>query len=237
MKKTIALVCIAALVITLAVSRRAELNAVKTFASRKPCLTLVIDAGHGGEDGGATEGEVRESALNLDIAKKTELMSVFLGLPAVMTRESEIISYPPEADSVKKRKMADMRERVRLVKSLPQPVFISIHQNKFKLASAYGFEAYYGAETGSAELAEIIQGSVNSLLERDNRRTIARISSDIYIMKNVSCPAVLLECGFISNPTELAQLTDDGYQRKLAMIFACSVLQCLGSLEEHYGKD
>jgi N-acetylmuramoyl-L-alanine amidase len=78
---------------------------------------------------------------------------------------------------------------------------------------------------------------VNSLLEKDNRRSSARISEDIYIMKNINCPAVLVECGFISNPTELARLTDNGYQRKLSLIITGSVLQCFGGLEEHYGKD
>ncbi len=236
MKKVICLLCAAALAFTLLLSRRVMLAAGEAFSPAGSGLTLVIDAGHGGEDGGATAENIRESVLNLSVARKTELLSDFLGFTTLMTRESETISYPPEADTVKKRKMADMRRRVKLVSSVRSPVFISIHQNKFSLPSAYGFEAYFGACEGSAELADTIQSLVNALLEKDNRRTSARISDEIYIMKNVGCPAVLVECGFISNPRERERLTDGGYQRKLSAIIVGSVLQCLGSLEEHYGK-
>lgn len=207
----LSLILAALFIITQPESRSASLAAEQT-------ATLVIDAGHGGEDGGAVTKEgLRESVINLAIAQKMAAVCDFCGIPNVMTRDSEDIIYPSNLKSTYKRKVYDQNTRVDMINGIKNAVLISIHQNKYPSSQPRGPQTFYNSVEGSKELAELIQENMNSILFPENRRLAVKVSKDIYMMKKVNCKAVLAECGFLSNPIEAKALVDDDYQVKVAL--------------------
>lgn len=195
-------------------------------------LTLVIDAGHGGEDGGAVSdtGNI-ESEINLSIALKLEQIMGLYGVDPVMTRSSGDISYPDDAGTISSKKTADTRNRVKLVNSIDNPVLISIHQNKYTSSGPFGAQVLYSDTSGSKDFAETLQELLISKINPENYRTASEIQENVYIMNNVDCPAVLVECGFLSNPDENRLLETDSYKTKLAAVIASGYLTCEKELE------
>jgi N-acetylmuramoyl-L-alanine amidase len=184
---------------------------------------LVIDPGHGGEDGGAvTRDGVKESEINLQIALRMAEICDFCGIPYKMTRTSEEINYPEELKSTAKRKRYDQDKRLDLIESVENAVLISIHQNKFTSSSPRGPQAFFSANDGSKELAILVQEKMNTVLYPQNRRIAVQIPDSIYLMNSLDCVAVLAECGFLSNPVEGAALREDGYQSKVALCLVSS---------------
>lgn len=180
--------------------------------------TLIIDPGHGGADGGAVSlSGAYESAINLDISLKMRDLAGFFGIVPVMTRDSEELAYPEDATTIRAKKVADQRARVELITSTENAVLISIHQNKFTSASPKGAQVFYAGTEGSQELAVNMQELLLKYTTPTNR-TASKIGSTIFLMNAVDCPAVLIECGFLSNPEESALLEDGNYQLKLAVI-------------------
>jgi len=197
---------------------------------------LIIDPGHGGADGGAVAGDgTKESDLNLAVALKMDALCGFLGVNSIMTRSSEALDYPESAVTIRAKKIADQKARVELINNTPNATLISIHQNIYPGAKPSGAQALYGKVEGSAELAELIQGNFAFYIDEDNKRSAARISDDIYLMKKAECPAVLVECGFMSNPEELARLRTPEYQKMLAAVFVASYTQFISETENYYG--
>ncbi len=187
---------------------------------------LVIDAGHGGADGGAVASDgTLESDINLDIALRLEALARFWGLTPVMTRTGADIAYPSEAGSIAAKKVADQHARVGLVNNTPGAVLLSIHQNNYPAAAPHGIQVFFGPVAGSDALAETTQGNLTAQLCPDNRRVASPIDKGVYLMKNVNCPAVLVECGFLSNPDDLQKLKTDAYRTKLAAVLLASWLQ------------
>lgn len=187
---------------------------------------LVIDAGHGGEDGGAQSEEgLLESGINLDIALRIEALCGLIGVDTVMTRDSEDIEYPDTASTTSARKRYDQKRRVELVNSVENAVLISIHQNKFPDPQPRGSQVLYSASENSKLLGELMHENLVTLLYPENRRVAAPISESIYLMKAVSCPAVLVECAFLSNPAEAELLKTDEYKTSLAVVILGSYLQ------------
>lgn len=186
---------------------------------------LILDAGHGGADGGAVSVSGRkESELNLDIAQRTECLAAFFGVSAVMTRESEELPYPAEADTIAKMKRWDTRERVARINSTPGAVLLSIHQNWYPAAQPHGPQVFYGRIGGSRAFAERIQTLLSDNLCPDNRRLAVPCSDEVYIMNKADCPAVLVECGFLSSVREAALLELESYRLQIAMILTDSFL-------------
>ena len=197
---------------------------------------LIIDPGHGGEDGGAVAGDgSKESEINLAVSLKIEELCGFLGLNSVMTRTSEKLDYPETADTIRKKKVADQKARIELINSMPNAVLISVHQNMYPSKSPAGAQALYSKNQGSKELAELLQDNFSTYLTSDNKRSAAQISGDIYLMKKAECTAVLVECGFISNPNELALLKDAEYQKKIASVIMSSYTQFISETGNFYG--
>lgn len=188
--------------------------------------TLIIDAGHGGADGGAVAADgTIEAEINLDIALRIEALAALCGVQTVMTRESADIHYPPEADTISRMKVADQHARLALINETPNAVLLSIHQNFYTAAKPSGAQVFYGAVSGSETLAAAIQANLTAQLAPENRRLASRISDDVYLMKNASCRAVLVECGFLSNPGELDKLKSEDYRLQLAAVIFGSYLQ------------
>ena len=211
-----ALVCAAALLSAMALSHVG--SAVAVF-SRETGTTVVVDAGHGGEDGGTLSCTgVRESGLNLEIALRVNDLFALLGQRTRMLRTQDVSLHDTDAATIAARKASDIRARVRLTEETPKAVLLSIHQNHFPESKYRGAQVFYAAADGSRAL------------DPDNHRACKK-AGEIYLLKHVSCPAVLVECGFLSNPAEEALLRTPEYQKKLAAVLCCGMLEFL---EEPY---
>ncbi|MDR1821104.1 MAG: N-acetylmuramoyl-L-alanine amidase [Oscillospiraceae bacterium] len=184
--------------------------------------TLIIDAGHGGTDGGAVSPNgVVEAGINLDIARRLQLVAQFYGFDTVMTRREADIAYPQDAKTLRQRKQYDQKTRLKLINSTPNSVFISIHQNIYPKAAPFGAQVLYSPTDGSRELGVTVQELLKSTLNTDtrtNRRGAVKVQKSIYLMNSLKCKAILVECGFLSNPQDESVLQEAAYQTKLAAI-------------------
>lgn len=181
------------------------------------CRTIVLDAGHGGEDGGAVSPDgVVESDLNLAITRRLRDVLLFLGRDTVLTRTGGDAIYSPEAVTLREKKVSDLKNRVALVNATENAVLLSIHQNSLPSdTSVHGAQAFYNTVPGAQEVAVSVQEALNPVANTHRAKAAKAISPDIYLMKNVTAPAVLVECGFLSNPEETIALGDPVYQRRL----------------------
>ena len=180
-----------------------------------------------GEDGGAgsPDGGV-ESDLNLAITRRLRDVLLFLGRDTVLTRTGEDAIYSPEAVTLREKKVSDLKNRVALINSKPEAVLISIHQNSMPdHPSVHGAQVFYNGAVSGPRLGETVQAALNGAVNAGNGKNAKAIDSTIYLMKNVQCPAILVECGFLSNRTETGQLLTGGYQLKLAVCIAAGFLQ------------
>jgi N-acetylmuramoyl-L-alanine amidase len=188
--------------------------------------TLIIDAGHGGDDGGAvSKNGTVESELNLDIAQRVDALAAFFGVRAVMTRETREIEYSEAATTLRARKTEDQKARLALINATPNAVLISIHQNKYPQPGPFGAQVLYAPTEGSEAFGRVMQEMLVASLPAGNRRAAVRVQETIYLMNNISCPALLVECGFLSNPAEEALLNTERYRLRLAAVIAAGYLQ------------
>lgn len=181
----------------------------------------VVDPGHGGEDGGAVSVTgVPESQINLAIAKRLDALLGFYGENSYLMREEDISLHDPEAKTLREKKVSDLHNRAQLVGELEGAVLVSIHQNTFPQSKYHGTQVFFAPTQGSQALAETYQQAIHTSLQPDNSRQAKPIGDNVYLMNHVDCPAVLVECGFLSNPEEEAQLRQEDYQTKLAAVLA-----------------
>lgn len=180
---------------------------------------LILDAGHGGEDGGAVSiTGVPESQINLAIVLKMRDIAALYGIDPVVLRETDISLHDDSASTLREKKRSDLQNRVAAVEDVEGASLISIHQNTYTSSRYHGAQVFYAPTEGSQELAELLQTAIRDTIQIDNQRVAKQISDDVYLMNHISCPAVLVECGFLTNAQEEADLRDDGYQRKLAAV-------------------
>lgn len=184
--------------------------------------TVVIDAGHGGVDGGATSCTgVLESQFNLEIALKLNDLMHLLGVQTRMIRDSDCSIYT-QGETIAQKKISDLRERVRIVNSIEDCVLISIHQNHFSDSKYSGAQVFYPTTTGSRELSSKLQDNIKNTLNPNSHRGIKK-ADGIYLMQHINCPGALIECGFISNPQEEYMLRTQAYQLKMCSVIACTL--------------
>lgn len=202
-----------------------DVAAVQTEISASTVHTLVIDPGHGGIDGGAisTDG-TKESDINLAIALKLRALAEFVGQGTVMTREDD--SWRTDAASYSEHE--DLVHRTEIINGAPNAILFSIHQNCFPTAQPSGAQVLYAKNEGSEALGKITHNNLISCLDPENRRVAEPASEKLYITANVRCPAILVECGFMSNNFDVLKLKDDSYQLSLALVLMCSFLQYTG---------
>lgn len=190
--------------------------------------TLIIDAGHGGIDGGATSCTgVLESTLNLQIAVRLNDLMQLLGYDTVMIRTTDT-SIHTDGNTIAAQKLSDLKERVRIVNETENAVLISIHQNTFSDSQYGGAQVFYAGTQGSGELAKVLQDSIKSTLNPGSNRT-SKKASGVYLMEHIERPGVLIECGFLSNPEEEAKLRSAAYQQTLCCVIAASVSSYLNT--------
>lgn len=184
--------------------------------------TLVIDAGHGGVDGGAVSADgKKESDINLNIALKMSALSDFLGIDCVLTRDTD----SDNSDSGSYSEHNSLVSRAELANSIDNSLLISIHQNKFPSELVSGAEIMYADTEGSRELGLITQENMVSFLDPENRRVARPAPSELLLTSSVKCPAILAECGFMSNPDESQRLSTAEYQLKIAVVLMGSYIQ------------
>ena len=190
---------------------------------------LILDAGHGGEDGGAVSVTgVPESRVNLEIVQKLRDTLALYGVDPMVLREEDVSLHDPEASTLREKKRSDLKNRVRAVEAVEGGTLLSIHQNSYPGSQYRGAQVFYAPTGGSRELAELLQTALREELQPDNDRQAKPIPESVYLMNHVSCPAVLVECGFLTNPEEEALLRDGGYQRQLAAVLAGAWLTAQG---------
>lgn len=190
-------------------------------------VTVILDPGHGGEDGGAVgAGDVYEKDLNLAIAKEVESYLKMNGISVICTRNEDILLYDRNVDYKGRKKMLDLAARLKISRETENSVFVSIHMNAFPQTQYSGLQVYYSPnDDTSADLAALIQNDTKSLLQPTNTRKIKPASSNIYLLDRITTPAVLVECGFLSNAEECALLSDAEYRQKLSLILANAIAQ------------
>lgn len=191
-------------------------------------ICIVIDPGHGGEDGGAVSCTgIKESTINLDISKRLNLLLQLMGYQTKILRESDTALYI-SGNTISEKKVSDLKERVRLINEEKYPLLLSIHQNQFSDSRYNGAQVFYakGSESFARNMQSLL---VNSLNKGSNRK--AKSANGIYIMEHISCPALLIECGFLSNQAEEYKLRSSDYQNKLAMVIAAAASQYIYNSE------
>ncbi len=194
---------------------------------QKKYTTVIIDAGHGGEDGGTqTPSGTLEKDLNLKIAEflKKDLES--MGISVIMTRTEDKLLYDTSVNYKGQKKKLDAAARLKIVEENPNSIFVSIHMNSYVDPQYSGLQVWYSQNNPCSQpLAKTIQERNNSLFQVGNKRQTKPTGDNIYIMSKIQCPAVLIECGFLSNPREAANLCDSGYQIALSKSIAESIAE------------
>ena len=215
---------IAALFIFTAHLTDAVTTAVTQSIAADSTAAVVIDAGHGGIDGGATSctGKL-ESAYNLEISLRLRDLFHMLGYPTYMVRTTDTSVYT-KGDTIAAQKMSDLKERVRAVNASDKNILVSIHQNLFSDSRYSGAQVFYADTEGSRKLAETLQSSFVNTLNPGSKRK-AKKAEGIYLMEHIENPGILVECGFLSNPEEEHKLNAPDYQKKLCCLIAAAVAE------------
>lgn len=193
--------------------------------------TVILDPGHGGEDGGAVGADgTLEKDINLSIAKKLQQLLLTSGFNVRMIRDSDVSIYSDGMGTIKEKKVSDLKNRLNIANESENNILISIHQNKFPQSQYNGTQVFYSENNpGSKELAENIKESVTGFLQPDNKRETKPATKDIYILYNCKSVAVMVECGFLSNDAELQKLKDKIYQDEMAFSIYCGFLEYMKS--------
>lgn len=189
---------------------------------------IVIDPGHGGEDGGAVSCTGKnESAFNLKIALRLDDLLHLIGYDTVMVRTTDVSVYTA-GQTIAQKKVSDLKQRVRIVERTYNPVLVSIHQNTFPEGKYRGAQVFYSGSAGSDALAKQMQDLLVSSLNPGSSRK-AKQGSGIYLLDKITVPGVLVECGFLSNYQEEALLGTADYQKKLCCVISVCLAQFLAS--------
>lgn len=200
--------------------------------SPSPLRTIILDAGHGGEDGGAigtVDGrEIYEKDINLSVTLMLRDLLETEGFNVILTRETDTLLYDRNTEYKGRKKALDLAARLAIGQNSPDATFISIHMNAFPQKQYRGLQVYYSPNhPKSAAIARTIQSQTVKDLQPDNTRAVKQADSNIYLLHHMKCPAVLVECGFLSNEDECRLLCDKEYQEKLAFTLFCAIRQAM----------
>lgn len=212
--------------IALAAEKNVSVMSTK-LSAEKP--VIIIDAGHGGEDGGTQSAEgVLEKDINLSISLKLNKILTRYGFETVMIRETDKMIYDEGSSTVRSRKSSDLHNRMKIMEQYPDGIFLSIHQNHFPQSKYSGAQVFYCKnQKESSLLADSIQKSIVSSLQKENTRQIKPCTNDVYLIYNAVSTAVMVECGFLSNSDEAAKLSDNTYQYEMALAISKGLVNYL----------
>lgn len=200
---------------------------VSASQSTSHYTTVIIDAGHGGEDGGTSGANgVQEKNINLDISKILYDMLRANGINVIMTREDDRLLYDSSIDFKGRKKKLDLAARLAVTERTPDAILVSIHMNSFPDPKYRGMQVFYSPNHSDSErLANTIRQMNIVHLQPENKRQIKMATSAINLLYNAKCPAVLVECGFLSNPDEAELYKDYNYKQRVAFILCCAVTE------------
>ncbi len=194
------------------------------FALNCADKVILVDAGHGGFDGGASGNGVIEKDVNLEVALKLREYIEQNGGVCILTRDKDE-STAKKDEKGKKAKKTDLEERKKLADLSEADIFISIHMNEFQNPKYSGAQVFYGDCDGSKELGEYIQMSLKNIIDKDNNRVAKKTDGKVFVLTNTKIPSVIVECGFLSNPYEAKQLKTTEYQQKLAWAIYMGIVE------------
>lgn len=220
------LFCVSAVSASLLVNSDITATAVSSGYISNNYPTIVIDAGHGGEDGGAvSELGSLEKDINLDICLTLEKLLMQSGFNTKMIRTTDTSVHDESAQTTRERKVSDIHNRVEAANSDSNNILISIHQNHFSESQYFGTQVFYSKNNANSQiLAENIRTAVTSLLQPENTRK-CKESTDVYLLDNATVPAVIVECGFLSNPDEAYLLSKEDYRDSMSYSVYLGVLE------------
>lgn len=187
-------------------------------------LRIIVDAGHGLPDGGAVGvGGTVEQEINLAIAQKLEEVLSAKGIEVIMTRSDDSGIWDEEDASIRQKKLEDMYNRLDIMKKSDANLFVSIHMNSYASPKASGLRIFYSPKHEDIKpLAENIQSRMSDVTGAE-MNVVKAADSKLFLMKNPPLPAILVECGFLSNPQEEKKLSSEDYQARLAWAIADAV--------------
>ncbi len=186
---------------------------------------VIIDAGHGGIDSGTVGvNGALEKDLNFIFAQTLAAMFKEAGVRVIMTRTEDALVLKAEDETASSKKSRDLANRLAMADSEPDALLISIHMNSYPIEKYSGFEAYYSENhPDSLKYANAIVAAVKADHEPENRRPVKK-GKNIYLLEHAQNPAVLLECGFLSNASDAKKLSDKDYQKELCFSIFCAIM-------------
>lgn len=196
-----------------------------TSASVNSEFCIIIDAGHGGEDGGTSSADgTLEKDINLSIAQYLDCMLRSAGYKTLMTRRSDEQLGDTTLTTIRQRKISDIKERLRITEINSNSIFVSIHQNHYSSPLYSGTQVFYSPNSEYSKiLADSIQNSAVKQLQPNNNRSVKQVGTNIYLLYNCKLPAVMVECGFMSNFEEAEKLKQTNYQKQIAYSIMCGI--------------
>ena len=208
--------------------------AIDASVSAKEKPTVIIDAGHGGIDGGTQSADgTLEKDINLAIALKLNDYLISMGYDTVLIRDTDVSIHDESAVTIREKKVSDLKNRLKIVESTKNAVLVSIHQNFYTQTKYSGAQVFYSGNNPESErLARTIQKNISDYIQTENTREIKKSGSEIYLLKKTTVPAVMVECGFLSNTEEAQRLKNENYQQEIAFIIAISISDYINTAEE-----
>ncbi len=209
--------------------RQYRKEATSSASTPKQEYTVVLDAGHGGEDGGASSASgALEKEINLAITTSLRDLLVASGVRVVLTRSEDVLLYDKTVDYHGRKKALDLAARRKIAEETPNAIFVSIHMNAFPQTQYKGLQVWYSKyDPSSLTLAQSVQRLASEQLQPENNRRVKAATSSIYLLHHLTCPAILVECGFLSNPEEASLLATEEYQNKLAFLLFLAISDSL----------
>ena len=212
-------------------AKRAGQNTIQTSTGETEKQVIILDAGHGGIDGGCSSanGDV-EKNINLAILLDLQALLRASGYEVIATRETDVSIHDAGVEGIANQKSSDMDNRLALFNSVDDAICLSIHQNQFTDPKYSGAQMFYSDTNSESDvLAQELQDQFVAFLQPDNKREIKLCGKELFLCYFSNNPTVMAECGFLSNPEEAALLVTEEYQRKVAFtLYAALVQHCAG---------
>lgn len=207
----------------------------QTFGAEqgRPPVTVIVDAGHGGEDGGAVAADgTKESGINLAIALRVHDLLRFTGQSSILTRQEDISLHGSGAETIRQKKVSDLKNRVELVNAAENAWLLSIHQNSLPSSpETHGAQVFYNKQEGADAAAKLLQDALNETINTHRAKECKAIGSDVYLMAHINRPGLLVECGFLSHGEEAARLKTTEHQKTLTCAIVSGLLRSVAGEE------
>lgn len=222
----VTILCLSGVLVGVFAGVNNEIATVSSENLNKNYPTIIIDAGHGGEDGGAvSDSGLLEKDINLDISLTLEKLLIQSGYNVKMIRTEDTSIHDDSANTIRERKVSDIKNRTKIANSDKNNILISIHQNYFTQSQYFGTQVFYSKNnTNSKLLAESIRTAVTALLQPENNRK-CKEASNVFLLDNVTVPAIIVECGFLSNADEAYKLSQADYRDNMAYSIYLGILE------------